>query len=187
MVEFINQINQYTQLSKKAESDFLSKLKSISYKKGELITKEGQICRHLYFINVGLVKQYYYHNDRLFVLRFFSEHNIFTTLDSFLKQSPADFMTVALEDTSITYIDYEDVQELAKNHHCFETFLRKLFSNAAFTLLNRIKEMFNNDALGLYESFTKNNTHLLQRVSLGDIASYIGISQVTLSRIRAKK
>lgn len=187
MVEFVNQINQYTQLSKNAESDFLSKLKSISYKKGELITKEGQICRHLYFINVGLVKQYYYHNDRLFVLRFFSENNIFTSLDSFLKQSPADFMTVALEDTSITYIDYEDVQELAKNHHCFETFLRKLFSNAAFTLLNRIKEMFNNDALGLYESFTKNNSHLLQRVSLGDIASYIGISQVTLSRIRAKK
>lgn len=187
MEGFLNQINQYTQLSKNAESDFLSKLKSISYKKGELITKEGQICRHLYFINVGLVKQYYYHNDRLFVLRFFSENNIFTSLDSFLKQSPADFMTVALEDTSITYIDYEDVQELAKNHHCFETFLRKLFSNAAFTLLNRIKEMFNNDALGLYESFTKNNSHLLQRVSLGDIASYIGISQVTLSRIRAKK
>lgn len=187
MVEFVNQINQYTHLSKMAESDFLSKLKSISYKKGELITKEGQICRKLYFINVGLVKQYYYHNDRLFVLRFFSENNIFTTLDSFLKQSPADFMTVALENTSITYIDYEDVQELAKNHHSFETFLRKLFSMAAFTLLNRIKEMFNNDALGLYESFTKNNSHLLQRVSLGDIASYIGISQVTLSRIRAKK
>ena len=187
MVEFLNQINQFTHLSKKAESDFLSKLKSISYKKGELITKEGQICRQLYFINVGLVKQYYYHNDRLFVLRFFSENNIFTTLDSFLKQSPADFMTVALEDTSITYIDYEDVQELAKNHHSFETFLRKLFSFAAFTLLNRIKEMFNNDASGLYKSFTKNNSHLLQRVSLGDIASYIGISQVTLSRIRAKK
>ena len=187
MEEFVNRINQYTLLSKTAESDFLSKLKSISYKKGELITKEGQICRQLYFINVGLVKQYYYHNDRLFVLRFFSENNIFTTLDSFLKQSPADFMTVALEDTSVTYIDHEDVQELAKNHHSFETFLRNLFSFAAFTLLNRIKEMFNNDALGLYESFTKNNSHLLQRISLGDIASYIGISQVTLSRIRAKK
>ena len=187
MEEFINQINQYTLLSKEAESDFLSKLKSISYKKGELITKEGQICKQLYFIEIGLVKQYYYHDDRLFVLRFFSENNIFTTLDSFLKQSPADFITVALEDTSITYLDYEDVQELAKNHHSFETFLKKIFSLAALNLLNRIKEMFNNDTLGLYESFTKNNSHLLQRISLGDIASYIGVSQVTLSRIRAKK
>ena len=187
MEGFLNQINQYTQLSKEAESDFLSKLKSKSYKKGELITKEGQVCKQLFFINFGLVKQYYYHDDRLFVLRFFSENNIFTTLDSFLKQTAADFMTIALEDTNVTYVDYEDVLELAKNHHSFETFLRKLFSFAALTLLNRIKEMFNNDALGLYENFTKNNSHLLQRISLGDIASYIGISQVTLSRIRAKK
>lgn len=187
MEGFLNQINQYTQLSKEAESDFLSKLKSKSYKKGELITKEGQVCKQLFFINFGLVKQYYYHDDRLFVLRFFSENNIFTTLDSFLKQSAADFMTIALEETTVTYIDYEDVQELAKNHHSFETFLRNLFSFAARTLLNRIKEMFNKDALGLYEAFTLNNSHLLQRISLGDIASYIGISQVTLSRIRAKK
>ncbi len=187
MKAFLHHINQYTQLSKEAESDFLSKLKTKSYKKGELITKEGQVCKQLLFINFGLVKQYYYHDDRLFVLRFFSEKNIFTTLDSFLKQSPADFMTVALEDTSVTYIDYEDVQELAKNHHSFETFLRNLFSFAALTLLNRIKEMFNKDAAELYESFNQNNAHLLQRISLGDIASYIGISQVTLSRIRAKK
>jgi hypothetical protein len=51
-------------------------------------------------------------------------------------------MTVALEDTTVTYIDYEDVQELAKNHHSFETFLRKIFSLAVLTLLNRIKETF---------------------------------------------
>ena len=51
----------------------------------------------------------------------------------------------------------------------------------------KIKEMFNNDATELYLSFSKNNQHLLQRISLGDIASYIGVSQVTLSRIRAKK
>jgi len=187
MNSFLHQINQYSPLSKEAASDFLSKLKSQSYKKGELITKEGQICKQLYFIETGLVKQYYHHNDRVFVLRFFSENNIFTTLDSFLKQSPADFMTVALEDTTLVFIDYEDVQELAKNHHSFETFLHKIFSLAALTLLNRIKEMFNNDASGLYESFTKNNSHLLQRISLGDIASYIGVSQVTLSRIRAKQ
>ena len=187
MEGFLHQINQYSLLSKEAATDFSSKLKTISYKKGELITREGQVCKHLYFINTGLVKQYYYHNNRLFVMRFFSENNICTTLDSFLKQSPADFMTVALEDTTITYLDYEDVQELAKNHHSFETFLRKIFSLAALTLLDRLKEMFNNDALGLYESFIENNSHLLQRISLGDIASYIGVSQVTLSRIRAKK
>jgi CRP-like cAMP-binding protein len=187
MTEFVTQINKYTLLTKEAENDFLSKLKSKFYKKGEIISKEGQICKQLYFIESGLVKQYYYHNDRLFILRFFSENNIFTVLDSFINQIPADFLTIAIEDSELIYIEYYDVQELAKKHHSFETFLRNIFSYAALYNLNRIKEMFNNDATELYKSFTTQNKHLMQRISLGDIASYIGISQVTLSRIRAKK
>ena len=139
MTEFVTQINKYTLLTKEAENDFLSKLKSKFYKKGEIISKEGQICKQLYFIESGLVKQYYYHNDRLFILRFFSENNIFTVLDSFINQIPADFLTIALEDSELIYIEYYDVQELAKKHHSFETFLRNIFSYAALYNLNRIK------------------------------------------------
>jgi hypothetical protein len=47
MTEFIRQINKYTQLSKEAETDFLSKIKSKSYKKGDMINKEGQICKQM--------------------------------------------------------------------------------------------------------------------------------------------
>ncbi len=187
MSAFVNQINLYTTLSEAAEIDFLSCLKTKTFKKGALINQEGQICKQLYFIETGLIKQYYYHNDKLFVLRFFSESNIFTVLDSFVSQTPADFLTIALEDTNLLCIHYDDVQALANKHHSFETFLRKLFSNAALYNLKRIKEMFNSDATELYARFAKNNPHLLQRINLGDIASYIGISQVTLSRIRAKK
>jgi len=50
MTEFLNQINKYTQLSKEAELDFISKLKSKSYKKGDIVNKEGQICKQMYFI-----------------------------------------------------------------------------------------------------------------------------------------
>ena len=49
-----------------------------SVKKGELINKEGQICRNLFFINNGLVKHYYHHKNRIFILRFFAENNFFT-------------------------------------------------------------------------------------------------------------
>ena len=187
MSAFVRQINTYTSLSKEAETDFTSKLKSKAYKKGEIINREGVICKQFYFIESGLVKQYYYHKERLFILRFFSENSIFTVLDSFVNQSPADFQTVALEDTLLTYIDYDDLQELAQRHHTIETFLRNIFSKAASYNIARIKEIYNSDATELYESFTKNNKHLLQRISLGDVASYLGMSQVTLSRIRAKK
>jgi signal-transduction protein with cAMP-binding, CBS, and nucleotidyltransferase domain len=186
MSRFISYCNNLSPLSKGAEEDFLSKLKTKSFKKGDTINKDGQICRHLYFIESGLVKHYYFHKGRIFIMRFFCEDQIFTSIDSFVTQSPAEFMTVALEDTLTSYLDYADVEELCKRHHSFETFIRKIFTTISLNSLKRLKEMFDKDASELYTSFLAENQHLLQRVSLGDIASFLGISQVSLSRIRAK-
>lgn len=187
MPDFITYLNKFSQLSKEAEEDLLPRLKSKSFKKGQVINKEGQVCKNLFFIDKGLVKHYYYHKDRVFILRFFSETNFFSVLDSFINQTPAEFITVALEDTETTAIDHADFVDLCREHHSFETFSRKLYSMAALANLKRIKEMFDSDATELYKEFVKENHHLVQRISLGDTASYIGVSQVTLSRIRAKK
>ena len=187
MSDFIKYVNNVSQLSKEAEEDLLSRLKPKSFKKGHVINKEGQICKNLFFIDKGLVKHYYDHKARVFILRFFAENNFFTVLDSFVNQSPSQFITIALEDTETSTIDYADFDELCRRHHTFETFSRKLFTMAAIVNLKRIKEMFDADATELYTEFINENHHLLQRISLGDTASYIGISQVTLSRIRARK
>ena len=187
MSNFTKYVNKVSQLSKEAEEDLLPRLKSKSFRKGQVINTEGQICKNLFFIDKGLVKHYYYHKDRVFILRFFSETNFFTVLDSFANQTPSQFITIALEDTETSTIDYADFDELCRRHHTFETFSRKLFTMAAVVNLKRIKEMFDADATELYKEFINENHHLLQRISLGDTASYLGISQVTLSRIRSKK
>lgn len=188
MNPFVDQITaNYTPLSDEAQADLIKHLRTKVYAKGDVINSQGEIYRQLNFIVKGLAKHYYYHNERYFVIRFFSENNFFTVLDSFIQQTPAEFATVALEDTELLYLTYDDVQLLAKRHHSFETFLRILFSSAAIHNLHRIQDIFNNDAKALYEGFTKDNKHLLQRISLGDIAGYLGISQVSLSRIRSKR
>ena len=186
MDAFINYCDKISPLTAEAIEDLSGRLKSKTFKKGQVINKEGVVCRNLFFINKGLVKHYYIHQERKFILRFFSENNVFTVLDSFIQQTPAVFTTIALETTDTVHLSYDDVQELCKRHHCFETVIRKNFGMAATVNLKRIKEMFDSDAAGLYKEFVKENQHLLQRISLGDIASYLGISQVTLSRIRAK-
>ena len=187
MSDFIKYVNKVSQLSKEAEDDLLPRLKSKAFKKGQVINKERQICKNLFFSDKGLVKHYYHHKDRVFILRFFTNTNFFTVLDSFVNQTPSQFITIALEDTLTSTIDYADFYELCRKHHSFETFSRKLFTMAAVVNLKRIKEMFDADATELYKEFMNENQHLLQRISLGDTASYLGISQVTLSRIRAKK
>lgn len=187
MSDIIKYVNKVSQLSKEAEEDLLPRLKKITFRKGQVINKEGQICKNLFFIDKGLVKHYYHHKDRVFILRFFAETNFFTVLDSFVNQTPSQFITIASEDTETCTIDYADFVELCRKHHSFETFSRKLFTMAAVVNLKRIKEMFDADATELYKEFITENHHLLQRISLGDTSSYLGISQVTLSRIRAKK
>lgn len=186
MEALINYFNKLSPLTDEAIEDLSIRMRSKSFKKGETINKEGQICRNIFFINRGLVKHYYINEGRKFIIRFFSENNVFTVLDSFIQQTPAVFTTIALEDTETTQLNYDDIQELCKRHHCFETIIRNIYGIAAIINLKRIKDIFDADATGLYKAFVKENDHLLQRISLGDIASYLGISQVTLSRIRAK-
>ena len=187
MSDFITYCSQFTLLSQEATEDFLSRLKIKSFIKGGAINKEGEICNNLYFIDIGLVKHYYYHKGRINIIHFFSENSIFTVLDSFTYQLPAQFTTVAMEDTSTTYISYNDVEELCKKHHSFETLIRKLFSMASINEMKRLKELIDYNATERYNIFINENNHLLQRISLGDIASYLGISQVSLSRIRSKQ
>ena len=68
-----------------------------------------------------------------------------------------------------------------------ETAFRKLLSIATINMMKRISEMLEENATKRYNHFLKDNSQLLQRISLGDLANYLGITQVSLSRIRANK
>ena len=187
MSDFIKYCQIISPLSDEICSDISANLKLSMIKKGELINKQGRIAKSLYFIDKGLVKHFYYHKDRTFILQFFDDKKFFIVLDSFLAQTPSEFMTIALEDTELAYLEYVDIERLCRKYHQFETFFRKLISLTSLGVFKRFKEIFEEEATELYRKFVENNNHLLQRISLGDIAAYLGISQVTLSRIRAKK
>jgi CRP-like cAMP-binding protein len=120
-------------------------------------------------------------------MRFFPEDTMVTVLDSFLTQSPSTYSMIALEPSSFTVLSKEDLDNLTARYHPFETFFRKLTSFACLNMMGRISEMLEEDAEEGYNNFISNNGSLFQRISLGDLASYLGITQVTLSRIRAKK
>ena len=80
MSDIIKYVNKFSRLSKEEEEDLLSRLKPKTFKKGQVINKEGQICKKLFFIDKGLVKHYYHHKDRVFILKFFAETDFFTAL-----------------------------------------------------------------------------------------------------------
>ena len=155
-------------------------------KKGDIIVKKGRICDKIFFLEYGLVKTLFTSDSREYIMRFFSEANIFSVLDSFIEQKLSNYEIVALEDTAVSCISYKDLQLLCAKYHEIETFYRKLLSMAVIEMMNRIGRSLEETGIVAYNKFLKNQGYLLQRISLADLASYLGITQVSLSRIRGK-
>jgi CRP-like cAMP-binding protein len=157
------------------------------YRKGQYLLRKNQTCKHLFFINQGLVKCFFFEGDKEFVMRFFAENVMFSVFESYITQGPSKFMLIALEETTVTLVPYEGMEGLCKKHHSIETFFRKLLSIATVKMTRRISEMLEGSATRRYKKFVAEHGALMQRISMGDIARYLGITQQSLSRIRAEK
>ena len=162
-------------------------LESKTYRKGDFLLKADETCRYFYFIEKGLVKLFFDNGDKDFIMTFFAENAFFAELSGFLTGKPSKYMIVALEQTEILRIHRDVIMDLCKKHHSAETLFSKLYSKAPVNMMGRISEMLEDDGKKRYYNFLEQRPDLIQRISLGDLADYIGITQVSLSRIRAQK
>ena len=187
MEEIIKSLNNLSTLDDKARIDLKNALNLKVFTKGSFILKEEMICRHFYFIQQGLIKLYSFKDDKEFVQKFFVENMIFTEPNSYLKQRPTIYIAIALEDTITYTLIKNDIDNLSKKHHSIERLFSKIYQQAMLEMMDRISEMMEEDASARYHKFTRERHYLLQRITLGDLAGYIGITQGSLSRIRAQK
>lgn len=187
MTGFVLEFNRLSPLNSEAAEDLEACLKTKSFEKGSIILKSSIVCNKLFYLDSGLVKTFFYKEDKEFIMRFFKEHTFFTVLDSFTSRTPSQYNIQALEPTEVTFITQTDLELLSKKHHCIETGFRKLLSFASTMMMKRISEMLEENATESYIHFLKEQKPLLNRISLGDLSNYLGISQVQLSRIRSKR
>jgi len=187
MYNFIEYIQGISQLDNEASDDLLKDLKTKTFNKNDFLLKSNGICKYFFFIEEGLIKSFFYNKDKEFIMAFFQENMMFTELSSYLTQRPSKYMLIALENTTLKCIHREAIEKLCKRHHCIETLIRKLFTMTSVCFMDRIGEMLEENAKERYDNFINSYPNLLQRINLGDLASYIGITQVSLSRIRANK
>lgn len=185
--DFIGFVSSLSPLESEVREMLASKLYEKQYRKGELILETGTVCNRIYFIDRGLVKTFFYTDTREFIMRFFPEGHMFTVLDSFVLRQPSSYSVQALEDTLITCLNHDELETLCGKYHSVETFYRKLLALAAVNMMDRIGGTLEEKAQIAYNRFLKEYGSLLQRISLADLASYLGITQVSLSRIRVMK
>lgn len=187
MDNFLQKVTTLSPLTNNASKELSRALKQKSMKKGAFLLKADETCNHFYFLKSGLVKLFFDNGDKNFIMTFFREHSFFTELSSFNTARPSKYILAAVEPLELEYIDRLTIDALCKKHHCIETLFKKLNAMATVNMMNRISEMLEDDGKKRYHNFLSHSTDLMQRISLGDLADYIGITQVSLSRIRAQK
>lgn len=153
------------------------------HSKGSFLLKNGQICGKLYFMVRGLV---YAHTKQEQILWYESEGSSFTDLESFYDQKPSNnYFRVAENNTHLISINFNDLQYLFSESHQWALWGIRFYQHELQRIASYYEALRTKDASERYFKLIATYPDILQRVPLSHIASYLGISQVSLSRIRA--
>lgn len=183
-------IKKFRQLSVLPEDDVnmvLPYFSLVEYRKGDEIIRFGERCQSLYLIEKGFCRAYNIQNGEEVNLEFFFENETVTNKNSYLFNKTSDFTVVACEPMIVHRIDKTDLQQLISQRPELELAGKKNLEFIAAKQEKQLQLFRILTAKGRYEFLEKNNPELLQRVSISQLASYLGVKRETLSRIRNKR
>lgn len=165
--------------------DILSHFTKESVEKGETLTHEGQVCNKLYFVESGIGRSFYLKEDGKEITQwFFIEGKMMTSVESFFQKVPSLYYLQMLENSVVYSISRQNIDILFDKYHNMERFGRLLSTEMLTRLVNKLNALQFQTASERYEYMLTEFPDISNRVSLGYIASYLGMTQETLSRIR---
>jgi CRP-like cAMP-binding protein len=187
MEQLFQYFRQFNPLSKDAE-DAIAEISSIiTIKKNNDLQSFGQTCKTIYFINKGVARIYYLKDGIDITENFFFENNIIARVESLLTGRPSRKGIQVLEDAEIVSINAPALFGLYDRFHEIERLFRRIFEAAYVDTVNRVEGMQFHSAEERYKTLLHEAPGVIKRVPLKYVASYLGITQVSLSRIRGQR
>jgi CRP/FNR family transcriptional regulator, anaerobic regulatory protein len=187
MNNFIEFLHYVSELSDETKRDLEHCIKTFEFPKNHILLKQGQVCNYLYFVDKGLLRLFYYQDGKDISDYFAVENNLIGGIDSFFSRKPSDKIIETLEQSNLSAISFDDIEKLFAKYHDFERVGRLLSIDAFLSMQERLFAIQFHTAKQRYDNLFKSSPDILQRVPLGHVASFLGITQVTLSRIRGQK
>ncbi len=186
MEQLLKYINSYFPISNEAQEAVQNCLERLVFPKNEFLVRENKVCRHLYFLEQGALRGYYLLDGKEITQWFAFENDFATSFQSFVTEGPSVENIQLIEGSVLWSISKEKLTSLFNQYHEIERLVRIAYEKYYLRLEERFVNAQFKTAAELYENLLQRTPHILERVPLGMIASYLGISQETLSRIRSR-
>jgi len=183
MQQLIDYINRYVKLNQLSITEMYKLAKIERYAKNQMILESGKRCHKIWFIKSGMVRKFYLSDGKEITTWINCENEFFTSLYSYFHQTPSTEFLQACEATETISLTRENSEKLAK-FPAFVTF-SNLMMGDQFARIDRNSQDFNRlSAMEKYKYLQNTAPQIVKRAKLGYIASIMGISPETLSRIR---
>ncbi len=181
----LKHVAKFIRLNEEEQAFFLSLLKFRKLRKRQYFLQEGDVSKHEAFILKGCLRTYEVdENGNEHILSFATEDWWVGDLYSFFTGLPSSYNIDALEATEIVYLDHATQELLYEKIPKFERYFRLLIQNAFIATQRRVISSISKPAEDRYLEFLEKYPLLDQRIPQHQIASYLGITPESLSRIR---
>lgn len=175
-------------ISKEDLEIILPHFKPASVKKNEFLVSHGEFGQQLFFVKKGCIRIFFINEEGQESTRFLAFENHFASaLVSFITESSSMEYVQALENSELLYINRSDFFSLLETHPIWEKFYRHYLEFAYVTNTNRLMSFITMDAKTRYENLLKERPIVVKRLPNKVVASFLNISQETLSRLKSKK
>lgn len=178
---------KYIKLSDELKTALSERVNYVSFKKGDIIHDAEKICTRSYFIQKGLVRAYFLKDGKKISEYFPAENEWCNSPKSFITRQKDIYYIDAIENTEAFCLQVNDLVFLFENFPEMERYSRLSMGTVFGHLMERITSLRFTTAKEKYDHFIQTYEDIHHRIPLGMIASYLGIAQETLSRIRGEK
>lgn len=183
--QFKTYLQQLAHISDAEFAKSMVHFNEVKLKKGDVFVAQGKVCRRVAFILKGTLRTYYLNDKAEETTSCFCKENNFTTaFKSFVMQQPSDVSIEAMEASTLLVIDYDGLQALYQSIPVWQSISRAALERE-YIVVEQYAALLNNEsAKEKYSRLLAEDPSILQKASVEDIASYLGITRRTLSRIR---
>ena len=176
-------IAQYVTLSDDEMEDVTSKFKSKAVKKNDFLLKQGDTCKDLLFVQKGCLRLYYIKDDIEVSVWFAFQDSSAIEIYSFISGDPSNYYLQAIEDSEVLFLPKTELNKLYQSYPKIQEMMRNFWEDVILNLIKRFTALQTDSAEKRYLDLLEQPTYL-ERIPQKYLASFIGVTPTSLSRIR---